>query len=245
MWYNIDIEILITHFMKNTKRKLTNMWYNEQVKLKNDKAVVKLRNEDGSFMESCIIPSVMYPLNGEYEVFTCDNTEPVVDKAVLDIFDKVKYQVGRCYTNTEHLIELLQAAGYDAKSYVGWLFVCGTAYPVHHCWAVLNRKSVLDLSDDYTALLRNASNFENLKDINETRLVLAKFHKAASKQPNSIRCYQVGTPSPSYFYVGCPCNPDTGRIIYQNLIKELPNHKVNRNVGTDGLNPTQRLLTRI
>lgn len=217
-------------------------WYDICAKFKENKVVVKLRDRDGSYLDSCIIPTDLYPLNNKYEVFTYRNTKPVLDEAVLKIFDKVKYQIGHCYTNTENLVEALCEAGYDAKSYVGWLFVAAAVYPIHHCWVVLNGESVLDLSDDHTMLLHNFKHFDNLKDINEARIALAEFHEAAKQQPNSVRCQQVGTPSINYLYVGCPCPPDAGKLIYNNMMRRYPNHPTARNVDKQGFNPTQRML---
>ena len=224
------------------------VWYNKQTMQKRHKVVVKLQNMDGSFKESCLIPSVMYPLddrnsmNGLYEVFTNENTTMIEDKKILDIFDSVKYEIGHCYQNTDVLVEKLIRAGYNAKSYVGWLFLSGTSYPIHHCWAVVDNH-VLDLSDDFSVKFNrhNLKNFEN-KSLDEQRLVLADFHKEAAKYPNSVRCAPVGKVTMPLFYVGCECEPEKGRAIYRKLISTFPDHPVHKNVGKDSLNQTQRIL---
>ncbi|MEE0930563.1 MAG: hypothetical protein UIM53_06140 [Acutalibacteraceae bacterium] len=214
------------------------MWYREQITLKENKAVVKLRNNDGSFKQSCIIPSVMYPLNGKYQVFSSEICEVMKNEKVLRIFDSVKHSVGHCYTNTANLIKALKMEGIEAKSYVGWLFVSGTELPVHHCWAVVGN-SVLDLSDDYTVMF-SEENIKNFKDISpvEYKYVLASYREAAAKQPNSIRCAPVGVPSLPFFYVGCECEPDVGKNICVELLEKFPNHETVQNVGVDGLNKT-------
>lgn len=220
-------------------------WYDEHIRLKEDKAVVKLFNEDGSFKKSIIIPTDYYPLNGRYETFTAENTVQCRDEAVLDIFDSVTYRIGRCYTNTKELVEKLRAAGYDAKSYAGWLFTEARSFPIHHCWAVVNGNMVLDLCDDYTVMLsgQNGKNFEAvLGNVEAIRLLIASFQKAGREWPNRARCCPVGKPTDFFLYIGCECEPDDARRIYQKLIARYPGHECERNCNAEGLNATQRVM---
>lgn len=219
------------------------MWHEKSATFKENRAVVKLHDENGDFVKSVIIPTVYYPLNGNYEVFHYKNTEQVHDEAVLKVFDRIKYSIGRCYTNTKALVAALRKEGIDVKSYVGWLFVDETI-PVHHCWAVLNGNSILDLSDDLTQKFssENRKNFENVKNSDELRKVLASFHVAAMKWKNSERCFPVGKVSSTLLYVGCECDPDDGRIIYQRLKKQFPDHECDRNCDSSGLNETQKFF---
>ena len=142
-------------------------WHETHARFRDSRAVIKLLNKDGSFNKSIMIPTVSYPLNGKYEYFTYKNTEPVTDEAVLKIFDETKYRIGFCYTNVEELLGRLKASGYDAKSYVGWLFTGATEYPVHHCWVVLNGNMILDLADDMSVMLsgQNGECFKNVKSM--------------------------------------------------------------------------------
>lgn len=221
------------------------MWHKKQIRLKNDKVVVKLYEED-VFKKSVIVPTVYYPLNGNYEVFHYENTEKVADENVLKIFDSMKYRVGHCYQNTDALVTALRDAGYDAVAYVGWLFVCGWDYPVHHCWCVLDGKYVLDLSDDYSVMMGlNAKAWENVKTKEEQIELIASFTAEAKKHPHSIRCAPVGTPTPFLYYVGCPCDPEEGRKIYQRLIRDYPDHECQRNCDKNGLNQTQKRLKEL
>lgn len=220
------------------------MWYDEQVMTKEKKVVVKLRNKDGSFKKSCIVPSATYPLSGAYEIFHCKNTELITDENILSVFNSVEYKIGKCYTNTEQLLSALSAKGIEAKSYVGWLFVSAHEYPIHHCWVVVNGKSILDLSDDYTVMLsgKNGANFQNINNVQEERQLLADFQTEAKKYPNSVRCYPVGIPTNFFYYVGCECDSNKGRSMYQQLMKEYPNHEAERNVDRNGYNKTQSLF---
>lgn len=72
-------------------------WHESCVRLKDDRAVVKLYHEDGTFKTSIVVPTEYYPLSSgsvPYEVFHYKNTEPVTDEAVLNIFDDCTYKIG-------------------------------------------------------------------------------------------------------------------------------------------------------
>ena len=46
------------------------MWWENQLRDKEDRAVIKLHDENGKFTKSVIVPTDYYPLNGKHEVFT-------------------------------------------------------------------------------------------------------------------------------------------------------------------------------
>lgn len=224
-------------------------WHENEafVRLKSDRAVVKLHSRDGTFKASVVMPTEYYPLvpgSVPYEVFTYKNTEPVKDAEVLRIFDSVKYSRGFCYTNTKKLVAKLKAAGYDAKSYCGWLFTAEEEIPVHHCWCILDGKSVLDLADDFTLMLagQNGTHFERAKDKQEVRELMVSFAMAAQNISNSVRCQTVGTPTPFLLYVGTECDADKAREVYNDLMRKYPDHECQRNCDREGLNATQRIL---
>lgn len=223
---------------------MTEYWWEEKTRIKPDRVAVKLYNEDGSFRESIISPTLRYPLTGTPRVFHCKNTKQVSDPKILDIFDRVEYKHGACYSNTENLVAALRKEGYDAKSYVGWLFTGIDQHPIHHCWAVLDN-SVLDLSDDFSVMLSGENGKHFLAAQNDpklTRELIASFAVAATKSKNSIRCSTVGTPTPFLFYVGTPCEPERGKNIYYSLVRKFPDHECQLNIRPHGLNQTQQLM---
>lgn len=219
------------------------MWWEEQTRFKENKVVVKLCDDKGNFIKSVITPTVYYPLNNEYKAFHYKNTRPLEDDTVKEIFDSVTYQIGFCYQNTDELVSALQEKGYDAKPYVGWLFVSNNQFPVHHCWCVLDGDIVLDLADDYTVMLSGA-NGEHFKDksLEEARELMVSFAEEAKNHPNSVRCAPVGTPTPFMLYIGCECSPMNGRNIYNRLVAEFPDHECQRNCDGSGYNATQRMM---
>lgn len=220
-------------------------WFHKYMKVKPEKAVIKLRNEDGSFWKSIIIPTSLYPLNGKCEVFTCDNTEIVTSEEILSIFDRHEYNMGWCYQNTERLSKDLLKNGYNAVTYAGWLFTSETDLPIHHCWTVLDGKYILDPSDFYSVFFseNNIKNFAETKDREDFVSVLASFMEAAKKEKHSTVCAPVGKVSGNLVYVGCPCTPKQGREIYRNLMRQYPDHECDRTDG-QGLNPTQQLMLK-
>jgi len=223
----------------------SNIWHETQTKEKEDKVVVKLYNRDKSFKKSILIPTDMYPINEKYKVFTYKNTQICSDKVVMDIFNRIPYQIGCCYQNAKALALELQKQGYDAKTYVGWLFTSSSEFPIHHCWVVLDDIHVLDLSDDFTQMLggQNGENFSNAT-YEEIQNLIVSFHQSARKVPNTVRCAPVGMPTNFLYYVGCECNADTGKQMYQRLINQFPNHECQRNCDASGLNRTQKLLKK-
>ena len=184
---------------------------------KTNKVIVKLYNTDNSFIKSVIIPTERYPVDTNFQCFDYSNTEKINDKHILDIFDSIDFEIGYCYTNTEKLVHKLKENGYNAVSYVGWLFVGNLNPPIHHCWTVLDDKYVLDYSDYMNVLDMNQKNFIHAKTKEEARFLLQDFMKHAKTERNSIVCQPVGKVYQDFLYVGSPCSPHNGRLIYQNL----------------------------
>ena len=217
-------------------------WWQTQLRIKEDRAVVKLRGEDKQFHKSIIIPTSYYPLNGKAEIFTYENTEQVKDEKVIEIFDKTKHWIGHCYTDSINLAKNLKECGHPAKTYVGWLFT-QEVEPIHHAWVMLGN-SVLDLTDDYKVMFwgENGKNFEKAKTEQEYRELVVSFAAAAAKWKNSQRCGPIGQPTPFLLYIGSECDPDEGRAIYNDLMAKYPDHECEESCDENGVNPTQRLM---
>lgn len=222
-------------------KKESYVWHEKSVIEKPEKVVVKLHHNDGNFWKSIIVPTAMYPLNGNYEIFTYKNTEVVEDEKIISIFDRHKYEIGRCYKNTEILSKDLLKEGYLAETYVGWLFVDDGELPIHHCWTVVDKKYVLDPSDYFTMIF-HPDNQKNLEIENEMS-ILSSFLKESKDKPNHLVCYPIGKPYPNLLYIGSKCTPDMGRYIYQRLMKTYPDHECDR-TDKNGLNKTQKLLMK-
>ena len=60
---------------------------------KEKKVVVYINQET-----KVIIPSRLYPLEKEnYRIVTPDNTEPITDPKVIEIFDTLEVRLGQCF----------------------------------------------------------------------------------------------------------------------------------------------------
>ena len=216
------------------------MWYNTQLRIKPDKVVVKLRNNDGSFDRSIIAPTDRYPLTGTPEIFHANCTEFAENEKLFEAIDTVRYQIGHCYTNASGITAALKSAGFDAVSYVGWLFV-GEQIPIHHCWTVVGGNMVIDLCDDLPAQIDLQPDLPTLQG-DALKAAFADFVRKTRDWPNSHRCYPLGRPNPNWLYVGCPCEPVEGVKIWNRLMEAYPKHECQRTVGNTNMSKTQLYL---
>ena len=61
--------------------------------------------------ETISIPSRMYPLESDlFQCFDADNASEATDEKIKDIFDSIKPETGRCFTNAETLCTALKKA---------------------------------------------------------------------------------------------------------------------------------------
>ena len=225
---NIDCQIKDDYVIYNVRE--CNWWNANNLRIKKtndviDRVIVKLYQED-KFLQSCGFPTTLYPLNGKPEIFNYENTKVITDDKVLEIFNSVYFEISECYENAEKLTKKLQEAGYNAKSYFGWVFMYPYCPPFHHAWCMLDN-SVLDLGDHWTIienseickkLLSNTSN-------DEYQVALGTIiDDLRNNYPNSIRCAPVGIPTKGHLYIGSPCDKDTAAKILDNLIINYPNH---------------------
>lgn len=216
------------------------MWYDNNVRVKPDKVVVKLRDDDGRFLQSVIVPTLKYPLNGAYRVFHQGNTRRAPEE-MFPAIDRVKYRIGQCYSNTISLVEELKKDGFQAEPFVGWLFTEDGTTPFHHCWAVVDEDIVVDLSDDQSVFRSAGPDLAamNREEIEETFI---DFVRQTKSWPNSYRCYPMGTPFPSWYYVGSPCDPVYGVTIYQRLAKDYPDHEALQRAKPGELSSLQKKI---
>ena len=87
----------------------------------------------------------------------------------------------------------------------------------------------------------NGEHFKG-KSLAEARELMVSFAEQARNVPNSVRCAPVGTPTPFMLYVGCECEAQGGRHIYNKLMRDFPRHECERNCDNSGYNATQRMM---
>lgn len=213
------------------------MWYEDRKKLriKEDYIVAKLYNKDGSFFKAVTVPSEMYETVGTVKLFCKNNCKRIKDKIVLDIFDSIKYEPGKCFYFSSELCEKLRDNGYDAKLYAGWLFLDNNFLPTYHCWVVLD-DSVLDLADHFT------KNKEMFGCKNYTREEYANNFAKLLKLKNSERCYPVGLPYEELLYAGSETTAEKGMKLCKKILDKYPNHEAFNKTNADGKTLTQQMI---
>lgn len=216
--------------------------YANLLRHKPQKAAVRLLAKDGGLFTTVKIPSALWPLNGSCEAFHCDNGVPISDEDVIRIVDAVPYKIGKCYSNAEAAAKALRAAGYDARTYVGWMFPNPREYPMHHAWVVLDGNSVIDLSDDFDLMNGNAHVFAQATTPEELMQMNVAFKAWATSHPHSKRCEPLGVPSRSVLYIGCECSIEQGINIRKKLLSACPNHPGFNPMNGEGLTETQQLM---
>lgn len=193
--------------------------------------------------ETISIPSRMYPLESDaFKCFDADNTSEIVDEKIKTIFDSIKPEVGRCFTNAENLCAALNKEGYPAKQYVGWLFM-EDELPVHHSFVVLD-DHILDLSvslksEDY-AILDTLTAKCNTKD--EARECIAEYMLQKEQLPNH-QCCIFGAIDKTYHYIGAPGTREDGIKRNKELRRVYPQHPCFQDVK-NGMTRGQEVLLR-
>lgn len=193
--------------------------------------------------ETISIPSRMYPLESDsFQCFNADNTSEIVDGKIKDIFDSIKPETGRCFTNAETLCVALNKAGYPAEQYVGWLFM-GDELPVHHSFVVLDGH-ILDLSislksEDFAKL---DSVTAKCKTKDEARECIAEYMLQKEQLSNHQRCI-FGVVDEAYHYIGAPGTREDEIKRNKELRKIYPQHPCFQDVK-NGITRGQEILLR-
>lgn len=204
---------------------------------KKDRVIYKVKGETIS------IPSRMYPLESDsFKCFDADNTNEIVDERIIAIFDSIKPEVGRCFTNAENLCIALNEEGYQAEQYVGWLFM-GDELPVHHSFVVLDGH-ILDLSislksADFTKL---DSMTAKCKTKDEARERIAEYILQKEQLLNH-QCCIFGMVDKTYHYIGAPGTREDGIKRNKELRKIYPQHPCFQDVK-NGTTKGQEILLR-
>lgn len=202
---------------------------------KGNKVIVKSYRDSG-FTKSRIFPTVKYPLPpGPIKIFSAENTEEVTDQKFLDLVDRVPFSLGKCFSVSKHLSILAKHSGFSIETYVGWYFL-DAGEPVFHCFTVLDGKHVVDLSDDSVLI----DSIMRSDPYNRSKFIETK--KWALSLKNSVRCKPLGKVFQNQFYISCPCHPDIGKRILNELLSRFPDHPAFSKVDSDGMTKTQRSI---
>lgn len=141
-----------------------------------------------------MIPSKEFPLSTKdkkkMEMYTWEDTEPVTDKKVIEIFNSYKFRTGRCFYNAFDLLQLLKSEGIEGwQYYSGWFFLPNN-YPVFHAWLV-NGRQVLDYSNDMGSILKEKiGKFESNDEARE-HIVIESVKRDAQPSSENKVCGQL------------------------------------------------------
>ena len=134
---------------------------------------IEIKDNNYKFKKSVIIPSSNYPLpnprkRNEIRVFnilTHKQLDESINKDIIEAFNTVKFEIGRCYYNSVKLQELLEPE-HKVQLFSGYFFTTLNVEPTNHCWLYVDDCFLLDLSNitvESTKLLNSL----NLDEIDE------------------------------------------------------------------------------
>lgn len=164
-----------------------------------------------------------------------------------DIINSLSFDKGRCYTNTEKLINAFEGE-LDLKFFSGWVFL-GYNYPVHHAWAVLfeeENEYVFDMGvfEREQKIIEEAA--EKFDDPEKQREYYVKENKRTFKLPNS-KIYITGKVVPEMIlYIGVKSTKEEVLDRYWQAVGGVPTtHPSYSGMGLDekGSSRTQRELS--
>lgn len=191
-----------------------------------DTRVVMKWYADGEFRQSFIVPCDYRPLpSNNYEVFTCENTETISDQHILNLLNKVKFSVGRCYSSSQEIYDLLSASGYKPIVYECWCVIVGAGRATHHCVVKIGN-SVIDTgaSDSVQGEFKRIAKEKGLTDISESRNLLADIVESCKNKSIVEVNPTIGKLAKDLIIVGSPSDPEKARINYNALMDKYPDH---------------------
>jgi len=195
------------------------------------------------------IPSKLFPLSSKTKVhwFGHPNTSRFeLTEKQEEIINSLEFNKGRCYTNTEKLINALERE-LELKFFSGWVFL-GYNLPVHHAWAVLfenGKEYVFDMGvfEREQEIIEEAS--EKFDDPEKQREYYVKENKRTFELPNS-EIYITGKIVPEMIlYIGVESTKEEALDCYWEAVGDDPTtHPSYSGMGLDekGSSRTQREL---
>ena len=174
------------------------------------------------------VPSNMYPLNREAQLFTTETTDTISDAHLREIVNCIDGRMNSTYQNAEQVVRTLNVYGIPAVQYVGWVFMSDSA-PMYQSFALVKGDhggpAIIDLSVDpiWPQWEQEMAQYTTPDEMR------AAFIEKQSKRwdvPNTERC--VFGQVPDYMvYVASMCTTDQGLKLYQKVMRAFPKHPAN------------------
>lgn len=180
--------------------------------------------------EVVTIPSRLYPLNGEYQMFCEHNTEDFDEslasaQKIRKIMNEAEYERNCCYTNSDKLLKTLKKHNINAEMYVGWMFISTDVFPIHHSWIVVDGNKILDLTTSLSPEQKWKCQLLSNLTIDGTPVFNKMFERAEAILENTERGV-FGKVTQSTYYIGSKCGKKEGIDIFDDLAESYPNHPV-------------------
>ena len=172
--------------------------------------------------------------------FNYNNTKKYDDLVLEKELDNYKFNIGKCYSNTQKLVKISNNLGIPVKFYSGWL-KCGKGEPIHHAWGVLGKDKIIDVTLD-----RHINKFaKKLRPFKEEihRKLFAEIVVKINKLNTSQRVI-LGKVPETLTYYGCPDNKENALKTYNNLIDKFPEHYNNKLTDEFGYTDMQRRIIK-
>lgn len=200
----------------------------------NDKKMkLNLAVENNGKILKYSIPSKDLPVahKSYFRIFTSMDTVKINDDKFKKIINNLKPAVGRCYSNTDMLIEAFKIEGYQIDFYSGWLILDGI--PVYHAWGVCgeNHEHVIDFSLSAEGI-RISSQID--KDVQGWRIKYVKLIEEMNRMQLSERM-TLGNVIPGTLYIGCKTDSISARELYSEILNNKEG--IFFRLQTEGMNP--------
>lgn len=231
----------------NNRNKIEERFPN--LRIKEDRVVVKQYGDGGKFTGSIVMPTIKYPVatGGDIHILGLNNLEIIEDRKIIDAIDTVPYVMGHCYTNSGNVAKALRDIGENPRIFCGWAFQDLNMLPTHHCWVMLGDTHLIDLSAMMTYMMKEAVESysdEVLKGWNkkEWQDFLIGYMKRTENYKNSERVI-LGLGDDMVYIGGEVKDVKEARDVWKRLKKEFPDHETDRGnisgIGNLAASPTQ------
>ncbi|RPK19993.1 hypothetical protein [Paenibacillus xylanexedens] len=191
------------------------------------------------------IGSHMFPVadSSDLRAYDYSNTESFSNDDLSRIIDINDFEIGHCYTNAEKIRMICERFEIPVEYFAGWIFVPNQEMPLHHAWAVIDNKYLIDMgfSERDLKFQKKIQGDPNWRE---------RFAEETARRRATIRrskdCVMGKVPG-GLLYVGSPDEVENARKIFRDLIKKYPKHISYRRKGMDptGASPIQKMVWRM
>ncbi len=202
--------------------------YETRVRIKPNKVALRYyKNPTKEYAHSVVVPTDYHPLpDGEIEVYTANNTTPITDKKILDLLNKINFEMGKCYSISQQVYDVLKKNGYNPVILEGWMVLLVTTRLVHHCVVKLD-DHIIDSSidDSFIDEFKNLYSQNPSMSLEESRTLIADLYERDINKKTTEKYPNIGRLCNNAIFIGVPSTADDARNNYNRLMDMYPNHE--------------------